>query len=279
MSSDGVTVADGGYVAGSTQKGALELWNASTGNLISSLPTTASTINQVAFSPDGTTLAAAGLNAANGIELWNVATQHLQGHLPAPGVVLGMSYSPDGTMIAIGGSYVMGLTQTGYVETWNVASQQKLLINSGCLKVNSVSYSHDGKTIADVGPSSQGHYLVEVWDATSGNLIGLCPQCSGTMYRRVSLARLGAAKGNTGGSGLTSVTSQLREGNTGVVMNKTGRCNELRSLCRNHKGIEYPPREVVNVFEHLREKMTANASNVPGAGDGFFINTEVVKDV
>lgn len=32
--------------------------------------------------------------------------------------------------------------------------------------------------------------------ATSGNLIGLCPQCTGTVYRRVSRARLAAAAGN-----------------------------------------------------------------------------------
>lgn len=32
--------------------------------------------------------------------------------------------------------------------------------------------------------------------ATAGNLVGLCPQCGGVMYRRVALARLGEAKGN-----------------------------------------------------------------------------------
>ncbi len=32
--------------------------------------------------------------------------------------------------------------------------------------------------------------------ATGGNLIGLCPQCGGTIYRRVSLARLTEVKGN-----------------------------------------------------------------------------------
>ena len=32
--------------------------------------------------------------------------------------------------------------------------------------------------------------------ATTGNLIGLCPKCSGMMYRRVSRARLAAAVGN-----------------------------------------------------------------------------------
>ncbi len=186
MSSDGVTVADGGYVSGSTQKGALELWNANTGNLISSLPTTSSVINQVAFSPDGKTLAAAGLNALNGIELWNVSTQNLQAHLQAPGVVLGMAYSPDGSMIAIGGSAVMGLTQSGYVETWNIASQQKLMISSNCHKVISVSYSPDGKTIADVGPSTQGQYLVELWDAATGNLITSYPLQSGWTASSIS---------------------------------------------------------------------------------------------
>lgn len=32
--------------------------------------------------------------------------------------------------------------------------------------------------------------------ANSGNLIGLCPQCNGMIYRRVSLARLAEAAGN-----------------------------------------------------------------------------------
>lgn len=186
MSSDGVTVADGGYISGATQKGALELWNASTGNLISSLPTTSSVINQVAFSPDGKTLAAAGLNVANGIELWNVSTKTLQAHLPAPGVVHGMSYSPDGTMIAIGGAEILGLNQTGYIQTWNIASQQMLLISSSCYPVLSLSYSPDGKTIADVGPSTQGYYLVELWDAASGNLIASYPLQDGWTANSIS---------------------------------------------------------------------------------------------
>lgn len=32
--------------------------------------------------------------------------------------------------------------------------------------------------------------------ATGGNLVGLCPQCNGTIYRRVSLTRLAEAAGN-----------------------------------------------------------------------------------
>lgn len=32
--------------------------------------------------------------------------------------------------------------------------------------------------------------------STSGNLIGICPQCDGMIYRRTSLTRLEAAKGN-----------------------------------------------------------------------------------
>ncbi len=32
--------------------------------------------------------------------------------------------------------------------------------------------------------------------ATGGNLIGLCPRCSGTMYRRVNRAKLAAVAGN-----------------------------------------------------------------------------------
>lgn len=32
--------------------------------------------------------------------------------------------------------------------------------------------------------------------ATNGNLIGICPQCGGMMYRRVNLARLAEASGN-----------------------------------------------------------------------------------
>jgi len=168
MSSDGVTFADGGYNASTPQVGKFELWNASSGALIASLPTKASVINQVAFSPDGKTVAGAGLNVANGIEFWNVSNATLKTTLPSIGPILGMAYSPDGTMLTDCGSTIAGLTQTGYVEVWTLASKQKITINSACSIVNSVAFSPDGTMVADTGQTPAGNYILEVWNDLTG---------------------------------------------------------------------------------------------------------------
>ena len=98
-------------------------------------------ISSVAFSPDGRTLASGGME---NIKLWDVATGKQRAVFPQPGVTC-LSFSPDGQSLA-----------AGSWRHWE--SSPRLWAISGGLgssalpgaeaHVNSVSFSHDGKTLA-----------------------------------------------------------------------------------------------------------------------------------
>ena len=87
------------------------LWDATSGDAIAKLPPTSSS-GQIAFSPDGSLLAAAD---GKTIDLWNVNTQQLAAKLTGPtDSVYDVAFSPDGNT----------LISTGYDNTiriWQVA--------------------------------------------------------------------------------------------------------------------------------------------------------------
>ena len=73
---------DGTLIAGASMSdGTVKLWNVASARLVRSLPTHAVDVYSVAFSPDGTTLAAAtGNNNGNGtVVRWNTDTGILLG--------------------------------------------------------------------------------------------------------------------------------------------------------------------------------------------------------
>lgn len=97
---------DGTLIAGaSTSDGTVKLWNVASGRLVRSLPTHADYVLSVAFTPDGTTLAAAtGNNNGNGtVVRWNTDSGVLLGKpLDEPSQVNAVTYSHDGALLAAG---------------------------------------------------------------------------------------------------------------------------------------------------------------------------------
>jgi len=149
--------------------GALRVWNAGTGRLVSSpLPATLSGVNGVAFSPDGTLLATA--DADGTVRLWNPATgQEVLAPLDADtgpgGGVNGVAFSPDGTLLATADA-------DGTVRLWNPATRQEvraLAADTGPGgDVNGVAFSPDGTLLA----TADADGTVRLWNPATGQAIG-----------------------------------------------------------------------------------------------------------
>ncbi len=127
-----------------------------------------SPIVSLAYSPDGKILAAR--NNDGGIALWSVATGKMTAKLDSTGNST-LAFSPDSKTLASGG-YVKSGGQSDdrdspCVELWDVSNGQKTrILSTG--PVSSVSFSPDGKTLAEAGDAGGGEGRIELWNLLSG---------------------------------------------------------------------------------------------------------------
>jgi dipeptidyl aminopeptidase/acylaminoacyl peptidase len=178
-SPDGSSIA----ICGNFGSPILQILDASTLNPITSLSTTATYLNSVAFSPDGKTLAAAGSGRDSTtqasipiLELWNVSTGMLGASLKSSlGSANTVSFSPDGKMLAAGGSIGQ---YSGDIELWNVATGALTTTLSGNPSgaIYALAFSQDGKSIAAPQASQApnngpGYTLLDLWNVSTGDLV------------------------------------------------------------------------------------------------------------
>ncbi|MBD2683621.1 MULTISPECIES: WD40 repeat domain-containing protein [Nostoc] len=129
----------------------LESWNVKTGKRTGSFEAKSS-INAIAISPDGNTLAT-GIRD-NAIKLWNIndakLIRTLTGH---QGEVRTVAFSPDGTLLASG-------SRDGTIKLWNVSTGQAIgTFSAHKEQVWSVAFNPDGKTLASAGQDG----TVKIW--------------------------------------------------------------------------------------------------------------------
>ena len=163
FSPNGTMLASGSYIhTGSRDSGTLNLWDVATGENIATLGgynrTWRESVQSVAFSPDGTTLAS---GSHGDINLWDVATREniatLSGHTKW---VFSVAFSPDGTTLASG-------SQDGTVKLWDIATRTNIATLEGHKSsVHSVAFSPDGTTFA----FSQEN-KVKLWNVATGENI------------------------------------------------------------------------------------------------------------
>jgi WD40 repeat protein len=175
-SPDGKTLATGG-------PDGLKLWDAGTGEPISSLPGVAGEIRSVAFSPDGTCLATgSGAPSMPGmVQLWDparrVEVRRIEGFVHP---VLSVAFSSDGATLATGTAplakgvtplnrlfFVKRGTRPREVLLWDVATgAARGALQGETGGILSVAFSPDRATLA----ATSWDGTVRLWDLRSGEL-------------------------------------------------------------------------------------------------------------
>ncbi len=159
---------DGKIVANSGSKG-IYLWDAETGAFLKLLSTGIGSGRdayrgpQIAFSPDGKTLAAC---KGSRIDLWNVEdveTATLRRTLTGPpsNYNLAVAFSPDGKTLASGASsYTYGTGNSYTIQLWSLEEGTIRHTLTGVSHVFDLAFSPDGKTLASGGVRN----TILLWD-------------------------------------------------------------------------------------------------------------------
>jgi WD40 repeat protein len=122
-------------------------------------PVPTSNVYAVAFSPDGKTLAAGGMNKA--VRLWDVATGKKTRELATqpPAMIHGLAFAPDGTRLASA-----SVARGGFSHVWDVATGKALVRDAA--RAAGMAYSGDGKTLV-LCPAFDDDYI-RLADADTG---------------------------------------------------------------------------------------------------------------
>lgn len=150
---------DGKLIASGDDDGAIKLWDASTGQEVTTLNGHAGAVRSVRFSPDGSSLASGSDDHT--IKLWDANGNELMTLNGHSNRVCRVRFNPDGTRL-------VSASWDGTAKLWDAATGQELRTLGGDVGfVTCASFSRDGKFIA-AGMPRLDPPQVKMWDVSSG---------------------------------------------------------------------------------------------------------------
>jgi hypothetical protein len=152
---------------GPAQASIIRLWETATGKEVRSFSGPGASVQALAFSPDGGTLAVAAKEAR--VRVWDVASGREIGAMEGEaGPVSGLAFSPDGRTLAGGfGAGRRGVAEEGRVVVWEVASREIRAAFTGHRGgITALAYAPDGRTLVTGGADT----TVLVWDLDDGDV-------------------------------------------------------------------------------------------------------------
>ncbi len=146
---------DGQYLL-TNSEAAAQLWDAATGQKQRRFAGFSDQVTGVAFSPDGTWVAASSLDKT--ARVWDLRTAQELLRLDHPDGVMDVGFSPDGR-------YLLTACVDGIARLWDARTGREVLQFVGHrFGVAAVAFSHDGRYVATAGWDT----TARLWDAQTG---------------------------------------------------------------------------------------------------------------
>ncbi len=160
-----VAFSPDGKKLASSDENVIKLWDFNAGRELLKLAGRVETVNSVAFSRDGKTMASGGNEPT--VKLWDVSTGQQVRVLSAGRFVVGcVVFSPDGKALAG--------TDRKSISLWDVATGRELwTVDAASAWIGSLAFSPDGQSLASGGAADknlQAGRLV-LWDVATGRAL------------------------------------------------------------------------------------------------------------
>ena len=179
---------DGATLAGGTWKGAIHLWDATTGKEIKTLTGHTDAVMSLAFSPDGTTLVSGSKDKT--IRLWDTTTEEDIKILRHTNGVRSLAFSPNGLTFVSGG-------WDKIIHLWDAATGKHIRSFKGHTEgINGLMFSLDGATLFSMSHDK----TIRLWETNTGEhiktLIGYMEDLASLAFSRDGII-LAAGEGSS----------------------------------------------------------------------------------